>query len=116
MLFYFSIPRIIKNNKFVTIKLFSDRVKDSVENVMLTNISLYIGMYGIRGLLGKVEDRLELFNNVDSIEDPFRREIVYRQKRAFLAKMNLCSVEKGVPYLHVISSSLYRALRGEEDF
>lgn len=74
---------------------------DFVEKTALTNILLYIGMNGMPKFLRSLHERLVLFNNVDSIEDPFRREIVYRQKRAFLAKMNLCEVERSLPNLSI---------------
>ena len=66
------IPRIIENNKFVTIKLFSDRVDTFVENTAVTNILLYIGMHGMDAFLHVLHARLDLFNNVDSI-DGFQR-------------------------------------------
>ena len=97
------IPRIIENNKFAIVKLFSDRVDTFVENTAVTNVLLYIGMHGMDQFLHVLHARLNLFNNVDSIADAFCREIVYRQKKAFLAKMNLCEVERSLSHLSVLT-------------
>ena len=65
----------------------------------MTNVILYIAMHGLQGLVDRIDDRFMLFNEVDKITDDFRRELVYRQKRAFYTKLNLCDVEKGLPFI-----------------
>lgn len=76
---------------------------DFVEKTAVTNVLLYIGMHGMNRFLDVLHARLNLFNNVDLIADAFRREIVYRQKKAFLAKMNLCEVERSLSHLSVLT-------------
>ena len=100
------IPRIIYNNKFEIVKLFSERVDSYVEKTAVTNVLLYIGMHGMKKFLKVLTDRLDLFNNVDSIKDSCRREIVYRQKKAFLSKMNLCEVERSLSFLSVLQGNV----------
>ena len=101
------IPRIIYNNKFVVVKPFFIRVTNYVEQTALTNFMLYISMYGQTHLLEKCREQVELFNNVDKIEDVCYRELIYRRKRALLNKMNVIAAEHGLHFgLQVIDGKL----------
>ena len=101
------IPSIISNNKFVVIKPFYIRVTDYVEQTALMNLMLYLSMYGQSYLFEKFREQVELFNNVDNIEDVCYRELIYRRKRAFLNKMNVIEAEYGLRFgLRVIDGKL----------
>ena len=91
----------------MVIKPFYIGVTNYVEQTALTNFMLYLSMYGQAHLLEKCREQVELFNNVDKIEDVSYRELIYRRKRALLNKMNVIAAEYGLHFgLQVIDGKL----------